>query len=398
MGTNYGQFNGNWLDYKPSWISDCGLWLDGSDSAYLSIQSARILNWYDKSNLTYTLTYTTDFSAGTNGWWAGGVGVTITGAETANGESDWLKCDDGTDTSLHHAVRLNQFLDLTLVRISGTYFVPNESNLDGLYAGNGNNVQGYGISDFEKGKTKTFSVIAPSNDNNDLSVGVTSGTGNYTGDNNLFYIKNITRERLEGSHTYQVTFNSRPSIAVSTGQVAFDGSDDFLEFDDYAIDYDTDTQGELITVFKTHTADTHAYFLGFESGSEYHYFGIRDSTTRRLTVWNYKDSGTDIQVRGSTALANDTFYISSISSNGSVYRMFLNGVEESSYEELSGTNNGDWTNDIGTLDTMQIGRFTATSTAYEPLKLFENIYYHRQLTDKERRAVFNYLNTKYGIY
>ena len=47
---------------------------------------------------------------------------------------------------------------------------------------------------------------------------------------------------------------------------------------------------------------------------------------------------------------------------------------------------------------MLIGARDLDAFYYGSTSIKEIIYYNRQLTNRERKAVFHYLNTKYSIY
>lgn len=84
--------------------------------------------------------------------------------------------------------------------------------------------------------------------------------------------------------------------------------------------------------------------------------GVRYATSQDnvLEIIQVSDGGTTNRVGGSTKLNGETNYLTCISSNSSDWDFYVNGNAETE-NTISGSNNGNWFNDVGTVGTRRAG-------------------------------------------
>jgi len=77
-------------------------------------------------------------------------------------------------------------------------------------------------------------------------------------------------------------------------------------------------------------------------------------------------------------------------SNGTSYKAYINGVEETNYTVISGSNSGDWFGDTSTRNNIAIGTLLRSSpVAYFDGSLDEIAIYNRALSSNEAATIYN---------
>ena len=131
-----------------------------------------------------------------------------------------------------------------------------------------------------------------------------------------------------------------------------DGVDDRIGLGNPAAIVDL-TQGTTIAWFKRTGATTSQVILGYGGGDVaapglYNALEVRD-TASNFYLANLVDeaSSVDFQgIRNATPIAADTWYCGAISSDGSTWRVFLNGNEETATIWIGTLNTGDFFGDV----------------------------------------------------
>jgi len=98
------------------------------------------------------------------------------------------------------------------------------------------------------------------------------------------------------------------------------------------------------------------------------------------------------QVETAAVLTTTEFHHIALTSNGTAYRLFVNGVEYSP-SVVAGANNGDWFADTANRDNVVIGAMVRTAPTYKEGTVGELLVYSRPLTPQEIQH--NYLATKW---
>lgn len=93
----------------------------------------------------------------------------------------------------------------------------------------------------------------------------------------------------------------------------------------------------------------------------------------------------------------NTFYLISCSSNGAVYRGFINGIEQV-VQVIGGANDGKWGNDQAGLNNTNLVRLERVANFFYNIEAKSIIYCNDELTTAERNNLFTYLNNRFSVY
>ena len=130
-------------------------------------------------------------------------------------------------------------------------------------------------------------------------------------------------------------------------------------------------------------------FSSDDTGAGASYLNVQVSTTGKLTVYQNDNAGTPDGVASTNTLITDRWYHVCLSSSGSAYKLYINGVSET-LSVLSGTNSGDWFADTTLRDNVVIGALIRTSPFYFMNGTIDSVKVRsRQLTDAEVLAEYN---------
>lgn len=141
-----------------------------------------------------TATYTSDFSAGADGWIASG-GTAAGNIDSIGGEDDWLRLTLDTGTSAHFVVRSSRFTTGKRYRLKFKYFIPaGQSHVDGIWPvmNSGNN--GIGTAQSVAGTATSVETDEFVATGTDLRFYATDGGGTTItdpGGDDLIYVKEI---------------------------------------------------------------------------------------------------------------------------------------------------------------------------------------------------------------
>ncbi|MFO0387564.1 MAG: hypothetical protein ACK505_12355 [Flavobacteriales bacterium] len=160
----------------------------------------------------------------------------------------------------------------------------------------------------------------------------------------------------------------------------------------------TNTQFTFVTVARK---VNDAWMLSFgDTGNQFQYLGLRLLTGRVLNyLYNITSVSSD-QITGYGHLAGIDYAIIVVTCNGRHLRIFVNDVEvNKEWNDSAPAAAVRWANGYGTqLDNMLIGAVLTTGIiANTPLDFKAWGYKNSVITDSQRRRLFNYLASVYGI-
>jgi len=135
-----------------------------------------------------------------------------------------------------------------------------------------------------------------------------------------------------------------------------------------------DTLGTVMTIFGSLD----------EGGAATEIFELTKNASNKIQITTrINSSGTIPQVEGDTALVADTWYHVALSSDGSSWKIYLDG-SPMSLTILAATNDGSWLGDIPNRDSVTIGvRKQSTEVQFWDGAISDVAYWDRQLTDAE---------------
>lgn len=200
----------------------------------------------------------------------------------------------------------------------------------------------------------------------------------------------------------QTTSTKRPSYVASAANgkpgVNFDGTDDLLELAEAHL---ATSVGTILIAFKAdvESADEALISTGDEATAlgvdKWAYVG--NKTTSQGGNIGAEVAGTVNRVAGDDSTFGTAAGVLGISSDGSTWRVFLDGTEDTTLATVSGANTGDWFGDVPDADNTVIGALKqATEGNHFNGTILEIVAYERELLDAERQVVETYLANKYG--
>lgn len=374
------------------------LWLDPTDP--LSLQSLNgdllVTGLFDKaSSFNETNQYTSNFSAGTDGWLA--LRGTMTGnVDSINGENDVLEIYLDTQ-ALPHSMRKQSVNTVgNAYRFRATVYIPSaNTNCDGFSVGDniGNYYKVFTFSsgswidiDFIYISTATeLRIYALSGTDDPISGAATfAGAGSSTDD--LIYIKNVSIDEVDGYHFSQDTYANRPLVNSLTVPTKIDftaANSEWLDGSNHKTAFEGDTVGEWMFAFKNLGASAILKGLGTidAGGSEVLRF---ERNGNKMGIYDGTNS-----IYGDTDINDSSLHVVSINGNGSTYNMYVDNVAQT----ITGTNTGKWHNDYTwATNCMAICR---QNTSYGDVDFLEEFYFDKLLSVAERTKYVNYLTNKH---
>jgi len=385
-------------DFSPSSL-DLVLWLDARDTNAQIISTLDAVALLDKSeNLFKTNTYTSDFSAGVDGF--------VTGLTTINGNIDGIS--DGTTSK-------DNCLEATLSGGAGFHQCNKVLGLESGKAYNikasvllkSSNVSADGImirttTSLIESQFKNIKGTWEDIDFNYISDGIGGGallfyalfgdanTGSADGD--IFYITDIVINEINGNHFPQLIAANRGLVdnATTPTKVTFaSANSEFLENTLDIASFIALSQGSL-TFISDGSSDM--LFTLVDSGVENKFirFGISGSKVN----FEINDGGTITLLNStSNAIADKPV---TISSDGSVITMFIDGVVDI-VVETTGTNTGDWMDSIASVDGAAIGSLRKLTPTFSNTVSKSTIVTATPLTHNESLQLAKYLIAKHGL-
>ncbi len=145
------------------------------------------------------------------------------------------------------------------------------------------------------------------------------------------------------------------------GGMEFDGVDDYVELNNHL----EDEQGTVCAWIKLNDINKRYHIItGANESDNTRYMGVLriDGGNNKLSIIQKNNDVID-QVEGGSPLNKNTWYHACTQSDGSQYKLYLNGREES-LTVISGTNNGDWFSDVSGVENLIIGTLKRTNQQY----------------------------------
>lgn len=144
--------------------------------------------------VTATNSYTSDFSAGVDGW-SGGAGAAAGNIDAIGGENDWLKLTvDGTNAA-HPLIKATTFTIGNCYRVRFKYYIPSgQSNIDGIRLMYGNGLAAYSTIYNTLDAVTSFDFYVNSAEASGIRINPTDGgSTNFqdAGADDVFYIKDV---------------------------------------------------------------------------------------------------------------------------------------------------------------------------------------------------------------
>ena len=394
-----------WNNWNPNNISGNTLWLDGGDTEESVIirTDEDVIAWRDKSNVNYTIEYSSDFSVDVDGWTNGGsFGTLDANIDNIGGENDTLKWTNTATNGVHHPHHQTYQYSLNKIsKVTLDVYIPSGQTTNGFWAFDTFNSIGQG--DYRSTENKPlileqWNTISFKHVFTSTALRLRLSTDeltSYAADGDVAYFKNIKVETTNGNDFIQTTLTEQPSYSAGTISFIAANLTNLYNNDlSWCID---DTEGEWIVV-GTHPLST----------TQNGWINFAESTTVSWDspVWSDGGGGFSEEIRieanrvrvNAGTLGDGEKKIVSHSSNGSNYKLVVNN-KNITISMFSGTDDGAWHGNItDSHDIIGLFAILRSTPIYYTGTLSEIIYYNRQLTNKEREAIFHYLNTKYSIY
>lgn len=203
------------------------------------------------------------------------------------------------------------------------------------------------------------------------------------------------------NHFIQTTGADQPLRSGS--DITFDGATEFLQSDDNVSNFN-DNVGELFIIGNNEDISQNGRLIGIGNTS------IADDFWHPL-IWVNGASGGRSQTFGGAFLDNSaaqdnniysltalgtSVALMNLSSNGSAYKIEINGVDEVVGIQ-SGADNGQWIDVLTSRDSFRLGSLQTNGEFFGNVSIRTIVYYNRQLTAAERLQVTNYLNNRFGL-
>src|SRR3989338_5846654 len=181
-----------------------------------------------------------------------------------------------------------------------------------------------------------------------------------TWDSNFEMVQHL--KETSGTH-YDSTFNNKDSTSIdvaiqgsAVGQV--DGADDFElgSTDDVQLPLLSDTNtGTMEAWIKLESNGIFQAIMGAaDTATPTRYVTFRVNDSNRLSM-DQNNNGTADKVEGTTTTLNTaTLYHVAVTTTGSAYALYVDGVSQT-LSVTSGSNSGDWFNDVSGEDNFSIG-------------------------------------------
>ena len=176
----------------------------------------------------------------------------------------------------------------------------------------------------------------------------------------------------------------------------FDGIEDYLEVTDGKID--NSTNGTISAWINLNGLPDNDAIFGYGGGvsASAGLFSFRVVSTGGskyvLSMAKRDDGETLNSIEGATNLSQSTWYHIAVTSNGTGWKLYLNGVSET-LSVTSGSNNGDWLGDteVSETDKTTIGALQNNGATgyYLKSKIDEVIIFNRELNQSEISALYN---------
>lgn len=205
----------------------------------------------------------------------------------------------------------------------------------------------------------------------------------------------------------QATSIDRPDGAtIATDGILFDGGNEFLESNANLANFTSFSAFTYFSVIKRTTATQGMNGLNFaDSAVADKIISIdailaSDNATVAArndlaTIW--RDPGDFDIPYGNVETVNNVYALATITSNGSRWRLRLNGVDLGLAFILGG-NSGKYADDIASLDTVSLGaRLQSTAQFFEG-GLKSVTMYSGEKPDNEIELAENFINNKYSIF
>lgn len=164
--------------------------------------------------------------------------------------------------------------------------------------------------------------------------------------------------------------------------IQLDGVDEYLYRSESGY-RGSDSSGSVSLWIKT-SASSGDLFTTSDEASTIRYWSIRHEGIIRVINRNGGDMTTVI---GTSTINDNTWKHIVITSSGTAYKLYINGVEDT----LTGTNNGNWFADVTGRDNLVIGalRRSTGTTGYSPGVFNEVSVWNKELSLAEISEIYN---------
>jgi hypothetical protein len=220
-------------------------------------------------------------------------------------------------------------------------------------------------------------------------LGVTEATG----------VSVWANQGLSGGSYFESTGGNQPTYTSGTGEISFNGTTGRLQLSgtlrNSLVD---DTQGTFFIVGKTTSLASEFSLFNLTDASANSRFGIRLYTDSKLGILARPAAGWSYSLSGDTTILANTWYIISVTSNGSTITATVNGTSQTLTVAL-GANNGDWLDDPDNIDQSNLGFQSLNSaTSYQEGSIKYLFYRNSALNAGEITQMESYLNARFSVY
>ena len=153
----------------------------------------------------------------------------------------------------------------------------------------------------------------------------------------------------------------------------------------------SDSQGTIVlSLNSTNKSSNNTLFASSDYGSSNYRFIFYTRTDGTLTVYQ-RNNDTPDQILGSIDVCDGNDHLCILTSNGSVYKMYVDGIEDTSLTVNSGSNSGDWLDSVINRDYITIGaeQWNSSTTNLTNGIVDEVAYYDYALTQSQITNLYN---------
>ena len=177
-------------------------------------------------------------------------------------------------------------------------------------------------------------------------------------------------------------------------EIFFAGSPEFMTLADLFALASGDLQGEIFIVLKTPADGVIGREFGAgDTGTDNNFLayfinGVTVGGEHRMDV-SFNDGGVSDVIRSDTDMGADTLVLVNLSSNGSRWRMGLNGSEETFI--ITGLNSGKWIGNIAGVDSISLAQIPRASPLFGEGRFYSFVYSNAELNTINRDNINNFL-------
>lgn len=155
-----------------------------------------------------------------------------------------------------------------------------------------------------------------------------------------------------------------------------------------------DSLGTMIVWFKTSTNDALYMLTSSDTVTDTYYIGFGVIATK--LSFNQTSNDALSRVDGGTNVADGSWHMGTVTSDGSTWKIFLDSDNEESLTLIGGTNNGDWFAETANRDNVCIGGLQRTTFVAPYTGVIGDVLvYNRVLSTTEIKNIYQATKWRY---